>query len=77
MVSDLATDHIPELSNREEVKLNLYLGALILSLVQLREEEDELIWNEASCGKYTPKDGYINLNAQNNEQRTEWWWKKI
>ena len=65
------------LTNQEEVELNLYIGALGLSMIKLREEEDVLIWNGASCGKYTPKEGYIYLSAQNYELRTEWWWQKI
>ena len=52
-----------ELTNREEAELNMYIGALKFSMGKLREEEDALIWNGASCGKYTPKVGYIYLSA--------------
>ena len=56
-----------ELTNWEEAELNMYIGALIFSMIKLREDEDALIWNGASCGKYTPKEVYIYLSALNYE----------
>ena len=62
---------------REEAELNQYIGLLQLSLVQLQEGDDEIIWNVAPCGRYTPKGGYIYLSSMGNDQRFERWWKKI
>ena len=65
------------LNDQENIELNMYIGPLQLSMINLRMEEDVLIWNGASCGKYTPKEGYIFMSAQNNDVHIEWWWQKI
>ena len=65
------------MSVREEIELNQYIGLLQLSLVQLWEGDDELIWNAVPCARYTPKGGYIYLSLVGNDQRMVWWWKKI
>ena len=65
------------LNDQEKIALNLYIGALRLSMINLRVEEDVLIWNGASSGKYTPIEGYIFLSAQNYDLQIEWWWQKI
>ena len=53
------------------------MGDLRTSMIKIQVAEDELIWNGASSGKYTPKEGYNFLSAQNYDVRPEWWWQKI
>ena len=54
-----------------------YIGVLNQTQVQIRDSEDVLIWDSAPGGKYTPKDGYLKINAFGFERGLAWWWKKL
>ena len=38
---------------------------------------DELVWNMSKFGKYSPKEGYLQLIMERNEVETSWWWKAL
>jgi hypothetical protein len=54
-----------------------YLLALQTSHIRIIDREDELIWQNASHGQYTPKLGYIQLNLELYHRESKWWWKGL
>ena len=52
-----------DLDEQDGGELACYIGELNRSLLQLRDREDELIWDVDPCGRYTPKSGYLKLSA--------------
>ena len=54
-----------------------YIGVLNQTQVQVWDREDVLIWDSALGGKYTPKEGYLKINAFGFERGLAWWWKKL
>ena len=53
---------------------NGYLSILKSIHTRLRNVMDELVWNQAKTGKYTPKGGYLHLILEQNERECAWWW---
>ena len=54
---------------------NRYIAILKSSHVRLSAADDCLIWNLSKTGKYSPKEGYVEL--MNREVESNWWWKVI
>jgi len=50
------------LEEEEVIELERYITIFKISQIKLRDSEDELIWDTAPSGIYTPKFGYIKLN---------------
>ena len=57
------------------------LVGLILALqsshIRITDKEDELIWEKAQLGKYSPKIGYQQLCSQFFHENKKWWQKGI
>jgi hypothetical protein len=51
--------------------------ALQSSHIRITDKEDELIWQQAPHGHYTPKLGYIHLNLDLYQREPIWWWKRL
>ena len=47
----------------DEGELAHYIGYLNKALIQLRDREDEIIWDVDPLDSYTPKVGYLKLSA--------------
>ena len=56
---------------------NGYLAILKASHVRLTNAMDVLVWNQSKSGKYSPKDGYLQLILDRNEMEYSWWWKVL
>ena len=56
---------------------NGYLDTLKTSHVRLRNEVDVLVWNQSKSGRYTPKDGYLQMILDINDLEFSWWWKVL
>lgn len=54
-----------------------YREALIESHIRITEGPDELIWNQAENGIYTPKDGYNQLISHKKPDVLDIWWHNI
>jgi hypothetical protein len=51
--------------------------ALQSSHIRITDREDELVWQHAPHGHYTPKLGYIHLNLDLYQREPRWWWKGL
>jgi hypothetical protein len=65
------------LEEEDITELDRYITDLKRSQIRLRDCEDELIWDSAPSGIYTPKDGYTRLNLDLFQREPVWWWKKL
>jgi hypothetical protein len=65
------------LSEDDTIELERYINFLNISQIRLRDCEDELIWDSAPSGTYTPKLGYLKLNSDLGQRETVWWWGKL
>lgn len=52
-----------------------FTTTLMESHIRLREWEDEITWAIAKNGRYSPKEGYLQLANRHKPQHTETWWK--
>jgi hypothetical protein len=57
--------------------MNRYISELKRSQIRLRDQDDELIWDIAPSGIYTPKEGYTHLSIDLHQREPVWWWKKL
>lgn len=65
------------LSEDDTIELERYINFLNISQIRLRDCENELIWDSAPSGTYTPKLGYLKLNSDMGQRETIWWWGKL
>ena len=65
------------LSDLDKRELVRYIGELNRTLIQLRDREDELVWDVEPHGYYNPKGGYLKLSADGLLKDPIWWWKKL
>eukprot|EP00253_Pinus_taeda_P017857 PITA_17857 len=65
------------LPNRWHPAWRAYREALQESHIRITEGQDELIWNLAECGLYTPKAGYLQLISHKKPDTTASWWQNI
>jgi hypothetical protein len=54
-----------------------YIFAIKSSHICIVDREDELIWQHAPLGIYSPKLGYIQQNIERYERKPLWWWKGL
>jgi hypothetical protein len=54
-----------------------YLLALQRENIRLLDCEDELVWQKAPHGVYTPKLGYTTLSIDLLQEEPLWWWKGL
>lgn len=54
-----------------------YIEALHESHIRISEGQDELIWNSAESGHYSPKAGYLQLISHKRPDTIASWWQKI
>ena len=45
--------------------------------MRLTNETDVLVWSLSKSGKYTPKEGYVQLLLDKNLMEYYWWWKVL
>ena len=45
--------------------------------MRLSNDDDELVWNLSKSGKYTPKEGYVQLLLNRTKLEYSWWWKVL
>jgi hypothetical protein len=65
------------LDDVDATELERYITGLKRTQVRLRDQEDELIWDQTTSGFYTPKDGYTYLIRELVQSEPAWWWKKL
>jgi hypothetical protein len=65
------------LREEETRELELFIHGLKIAHIRLSDSEDELIWDPAPSGSYSPKLGYLKCNSDLNTQETVWWWSKL
>jgi hypothetical protein len=65
------------LSEEEKSELERYIYCLKFSQIRLSDSEDELIWDPAPSGIYSPKLGYLKSNSDLGPQESVWWWRKL
>jgi hypothetical protein len=62
----------------EEIReLENFIHCLKLAQIRLSDSEDELIWDPAPSGSYSPKLGYLKCNSELSTQEAVWWWSKL
>jgi len=54
-----------------------YTATLTESHVRITEGEDEIIWEHAKNGQYSPKEGYLCLVDIHKPQPIDLWWKGV
>ena len=54
-----------------------FIVVLKASNLRLTNAVDELVWIQSKTGKYSPKDGYLQLIKDRNEVEIFWWWKAV
>eukprot|EP00253_Pinus_taeda_P035296 PITA_35296 len=54
-----------------------FRDALTEAHIRITEGPDELVWNQAEHGVYTPRDGYIQLIAHKRPEAIANWWQSI
>jgi hypothetical protein len=65
------------LSEEEKLELERYIFNLNSSQIRLMDCEDELIWDPAPSGIYSPKLGYLKYNSDLGLREPVWWWRKL
>ena len=56
---------------------NGFIAILKASNIRLSNAVDEIVWIQSKSGKYSPKDGYLQLIEDRNEVDISYWWKEI
>jgi hypothetical protein len=65
------------LEGNQALLWNNYTRALRLGHIRIIDRDDELVWQKAPHGIYTPKLGYIALNVQIMHRDQNWWWRGL
>ena len=73
----LSIDYIGLVDLQDVSIWNGYLAIVKSSHVKLSNNLDELVQNLSKSGKYTPKDGYVQLILDRNEMEYSWRWKVL
>ena len=72
----LSADHLGLTDHLDVSVWNGYLSTLKASHVRLSNEDDKLVWILSKSGRYTPKEGYVQL-LDRSELEYSWWWKVL
>ena len=54
-----------------------YVSALRRAHIRLNDDEDVLIWDKASNGRYNRKAGYLAIIVELFNIDVKWWWKGL
>lgn len=54
-----------------------YINSLVESHTRISDREDELIWAISFHGRYTPKQGYLSICADQEPVIKYWWWRPL
>jgi hypothetical protein len=57
-----------ELNDVDTIEMERYITVLKETQVILRDQEDELVWDQIALGLYTPKEGYNFLIENKSKQ---------